>query len=89
MIEVATGKTGTDGKPEVLLLATDRMGLEADLVALGYRYRWSVELFFRWFKRILGMRHLIAESANGVRIQVYAAIIASLLLSRGLARSRR
>jgi hypothetical protein len=26
------------------------------------------ELFFRWLKRILGMRHLIAESANGVRI---------------------
>jgi IS4 transposase len=57
------------------------MDLEADLVALGYRFRWSVELFFRWFKRILGMRHLIAESANGVRIQVYVAIIASLLLS--------
>jgi hypothetical protein len=81
VIEVATGKTGANGKPEVLLLATDRMDLEADLVALGYRYRWSVELFFRWFKRILGMRHLIAESANGVRIQVYVAIIASLLLS--------
>jgi Transposase DDE domain len=81
VVEVATGKTGTNGKPEVLLLATDRMDLEADLVALGYRFRWSVELFFRWLKRILGMRHLIAESANGVRIQVYVAIIASLLLS--------
>jgi hypothetical protein len=81
VIEVETGKTGANGKPEVLLLATDRMDLEADLVALGYRFRWSVELFFRWLKRILGMRHLIAESANGVRIQVYVAIIASLLLS--------
>jgi hypothetical protein len=81
VIEVATGKTGANGKPEVLLLATDRMDLEADLIALGYRFRWSVELFFRWLKRILGMRHLIAESANGVRIQVYVAIIASLLLS--------
>lgn len=81
VVEVATGKTGANGKPEVLLLATDRMDLEADLVSLGYRFRWSVELFFRWLKRILGMRHLIAESANGVRIQVYVAIIASLLLS--------
>jgi hypothetical protein len=81
VIEVETGKTGANGKPEVLLLVTDRMDLEADLVALGYRFRWSVELFFRWLKRILGMRHLIAESANGVRIQVYVAIIASLLLS--------
>jgi hypothetical protein len=81
VLEVATGKTGADGKPEVLVLATDKMDLEADLVSLGYRFRWSVELFFRWLKRILGMRHLIAESANGVRIQVYVAIIASLLLS--------
>ncbi len=40
-----------------------------------------MELFFRWLKRILGMRHLIAESPNGVRIQVYVAIIATLLLS--------
>jgi len=81
VIEVVTGKTGANGKPEVLFLATDRMDLDADLVALGYRFRWSVELFFRWLKRILGMRHLIAESPNGVRIQVYVAIIASLLLS--------
>jgi hypothetical protein len=40
-----------------------------------------VELFFRWFKCILGRRHLLCESRNGVTIQVYVAIIASLLLS--------
>jgi hypothetical protein len=81
VIEVVTGKTSATGKPEVLLLATDKLELEADLIALGYRFRWSVELFFRWLKRIVGLRHLIAESANGVRIQVYVAILASLLLS--------
>jgi IS4 transposase len=57
------------------------MDLDALLVALGYRYRWSVELFFRWFKCILGCRHLLSESQNGVEIQVYIAIIASLLIS--------
>jgi Transposase DDE domain len=81
VVAVDTGRHESVRKPEVLLLATDRMDLDAELVALGYRFRWSVELFFRWLKRILGMRHLIAESANGVRIQVYVAIIASLLLS--------
>jgi hypothetical protein len=81
VIEVDTGRLKGVRKPEVLLLATDRMDLDAELVALAYRFRWSVELFFRWLKRILGLRHLIAESANGVRIQVYVAIIASLLLS--------
>ena len=81
VVEVATGKVGSGGQPEVLLLATDRLDLEAELVALGYRFRWSVELFFRWFKCILGRRHLLAESQNGVTMQVYVAIIASLLLS--------
>ena len=81
VVEVATGKVDGRGRPEVLLLATDRLDLAAELVALGYRFRWSVELFFRWFKCILGRRHLLAESRNGVALQVYVAIIASLLLS--------
>ena len=81
VIEVNTGKLKTARKSEVLLLATDRMDLDADLVALGYRFRWSVELFFRWIKRIVGLRHLLCESLNGVTIQVYVAFIASLLIS--------
>jgi hypothetical protein len=81
VLEVVTDKLDKQGQPEVLLLATDRLDLEAELVALGYRFRWSVELFFRWFKCILGRRHLLAESQNGVTLQVYVAIIASLLLS--------
>jgi hypothetical protein len=81
VIEVHTGKTDARGKPEVLLLATDRMDLDAELVALGYRFRWSVELFFRWFKCILGCQHLLSTCRNGVTIQVYLAVIASLLVS--------
>jgi hypothetical protein len=81
IVAVATGKKDANGRPEVLLLATDRLDLEAELVALGYRFRWSVELFFRWFKCVLGRRHLLAYSQNGVTIQVYVAMIASLLLS--------
>lgn len=81
VVFVQTGKTDARGQPEVLLLATDLLDLAAELVALGYRFRWSVELFFRWFKCILGRRHLLCESPNGVKIQVYVAMIASLLLS--------
>ena len=81
LIEVATGKTDSKGQPEVLLLATDRLDLDASLIALGYKYRWTVELFFRWFKCILGCRHLLSNCQNGVTIQVYLALIASLLIS--------
>jgi Transposase DDE domain len=81
ILEVDTGKTAAQGHPERLLLATSRLDLAADLVALGYRFRWSVELFFRWLKCILGCRHLLANSRDGVTSQVYLAIIASLLIS--------
>jgi Transposase DDE domain len=81
VVQVDTGKTDSQGRPEVLLLATDRLDLDAELVALGYRFRWAVELFFRWFKCILGCRHLMATSRDGVTIQLYVGVIASLLIS--------
>jgi hypothetical protein len=81
VVEVDTGKTDNHGRPDILLLATNRLDLPAELVALAYRFRWTVELFFRWLKCILGCRHLLANSRDGVTIQVYLAIIASLLIS--------
>ena len=81
VLEVETGKRDAQGRPEVLLLATSRLDLDAELVALGYRFRWAVELYFRWFKCILGCRHLLANSADGVTIQVYLGILASLLIT--------
>ena len=63
-----------------LLLVTDRFDLPAELVPLLYKYRWHVELFFKWLKCVMGCRHLVAESEDGVKIQVYAALIAGLLI---------
>ena len=70
-------KVEVDGKE--LLLATD-LEIEAELIALIYRYRWQIELFFKWLKSILGCRHLMAESPEGVAIQIYCALIAALML---------
>lgn len=70
-------KVAVDGKE--LLLATD-LDIEAELIALIYRYRWQIELFFKWMKSILGNRHLMAESPEGVAIQTYSALIAALML---------
>jgi hypothetical protein len=61
-------------------LVTDRLDLPAETIALLYRYRWQIEIFFRWFKCVLGCKHLLAESENGIRLQMYAALIASLLI---------
>jgi hypothetical protein len=77
---VIVRRTKADGTPEDLWLVTDRLDLAAELVALAYRYRWTIELFFRWLKCVLGCQHLLALNANGVAIQVYVALIASLLI---------
>lgn len=67
--------------PSELWLATDRLDLSADLVAFAYRRRWSVELFFRWLKCTLGAKHLLSQRPNGVELQMYAALIVSLLIT--------
>ena len=71
---------------EVLILVTNQspQELSAELVAELYRRRWQVELFFRWIKCILGNRHWLAESPRGVAIQIYLALIASLLLQKSI-----
>jgi len=48
---------------------------------------YNIELFFRWVKWVLGCRHLLSQGINGVRIQVYAACIASLLISLWVGRA--
>ena len=66
---------------ETLLVVTDRMDLPADVVALIYKRRWQIEVFFRFFKHVLGCRHLVSHHPNGIELQLYAAIIACLLIA--------
>jgi hypothetical protein len=75
------GKTAGPPANETLLIATDQLDVPAEVIALIYRYRWTIEIFFGFFKHLLGCRHLYSEHPNGVAIQVYCAIIACLLLN--------
>jgi hypothetical protein len=74
------GKTGppSDG---VLRIATNLLDVPAEIIAEIYRQRWTIELFFRFFKHVLGCRHLLSTSRTGIEIQAYCAIIACLLLA--------
>lgn len=76
LVEVA-GEKG----PLRLLSSLAADELPAHAVAVLYRQRWMVELFFRWIKCLLGCRHWLAESARGVAMQIYCALIAALLLA--------
>lgn len=64
-----------------LRIATNLLDVPADVIALIYRYRWTIEIFFRFFKHLLGCRHLLSSDPVGVEIQTYCAIIACLLIS--------
>ena len=75
-----TGRGGPE-QGDFLLIATDLLDLPAEVIALIYQSRWAIEIFFRFFKRVLGCRHLLSHRENGITIQVYMAIIASLLIA--------
>lgn len=64
----------------VLRIVTDLLDVPAELIAEIYRLRWTIEIFFRMFKQLLGCRHLLSTKPEGVEIQVYCAIIACLLI---------
>jgi hypothetical protein len=68
------------GASQDIVLATNLLDVPAEVIVLLYRFRWLIELFFRWLKCVLSCRHLISESENGIQIQMYCALIACLLI---------
>jgi hypothetical protein len=76
-------KGGTAGPSSdgVLRIATNSLDVPAGIIADIYKHRWTIELFFRFFKHVLGCRHLLSTHRKGIEIQAYCAIIACLLIS--------
>src|SRR5436309_3092122 len=75
-------KGGTAGPASdgILRIATNLLDVPAEVIADIYKHRWLIELFFRFFKHILGCRHLLSTDPVGIQIQAYCAIIACLLI---------
>lgn len=65
---------------ETLVFLTNHHGLGASTVAAIYKERWQVELFFKALKQNLRLKTFVGTSANAVKIQIWAALIAMLLL---------
>lgn len=65
---------------DLVLLATCLLDLPAELVALIYLYRYTIELFFRTFKQLLGLRHLLSQREQGIDVQVCCTVIVCLLI---------
>jgi len=68
------------GSDSDVLIVTNLMEEPAELIGMIYRYRWTIELFFRMLKQLLGCRHLLSHRGKGVDIQFHCAVIACLLI---------
>ena len=71
-VRIATGK--------VLRIFTNDLDAPAQEIADLYKRRWQIELFFRWVKQTLKIKHFLGRSENAVRIQIAVALIAFVLL---------
>ena len=73
-VRIATGR--------VLRILCNDLDATAQEIADLYKRRWQIELFFRWVKQTLKIRHFLGTSENAVRIQIAVALIAFLLLRK-------
>jgi hypothetical protein len=64
-----------------LIFLTNQFLLDALTIALIYRHRWKIELFFRWIKQHLRLRGFFSTDPNGVRVQIWTALCAYLLVA--------
>ena len=63
------------------IFLTNNFELSAEQIALLYKNRWQIELFFKWIKQHLKIKSFWGTSENAVRIQIYCAIIAYCLVA--------
>jgi len=69
-----------EDKQEELVLLTNQFELAASTIAAIYKERWQIELFFKLLKQQLKVKSFVGTSANAVRIQIWTALIAVLVV---------
>jgi len=67
-------------KDEILVFLTNHLKLGASTVAAIYKDRWQIEIFFKALKQNLKIKTFVGTSANAVKIQIWTALIAMLIL---------
>ena len=68
-----TGKT--------LVFLTNNTALPALTICALYKSRWQVELFFKWIKQHLRIKHFLGNSENAVKTQVWCAVATYVLIA--------
>jgi len=71
-VRISTGK--------LIRVLTNDLDAPADEIAGLYKQRWQIELFFKWIKQNLKIKHFLGTSENAVRTQIFIALIAYIVL---------
>ena len=64
-----------DEQKRTFIFLSNNLTLPAVEIAMLYKYRWKIELFFKWIKQHLKIKSFWGTSENAVKIQVYVAVI--------------
>ena len=75
-------------KQDILVFLTNHLTLAASTIADIYKDRWQIEIFFKALKQNLKIKTFVGTSANAVKIQIWTALIAMLILRFLQLRSR-
>ena len=70
-----------DESQRKLIFFTNALNIKSEKVALLYKNRWQIELFFKWLKQHLKIKKFWGETENAVRIQIYSAITAYCMMA--------
>jgi IS4 transposase len=70
----------TDTEGNLVMILTNDFARSADEIGDLYRYRWQIELFFKWIKQHLTVKHLYGKSPQAVENQIFMALITYCLL---------
>lgn len=67
-------------KDKIFYFITNNLVLNPEIIALSYKYRWQIELLFKRVKQAYPLQYFLGDNENAIKIQVWCALIADLLI---------
>jgi hypothetical protein len=69
-----------DTTQEEISFVTNLLEEDAYLIASLYKQRWEIEVFFKFIKQHLNVKHLVSRNINGIKVMIYMTMILAILI---------
>jgi hypothetical protein len=73
-------KATIDKSNETICFVTNVLNEDAYVIASWYKQRWEIEIFFKFIKQHLNVKHLVSRDENGIKVMVYMTMILAILI---------